>query len=63
MHTRLPHFSIRALVAIIGGAFVHSVLPVGLFGRHDVLFRALITGAAAAVLMLVFWAAPTKRTA
>jgi hypothetical protein len=50
-------------VAITGGAFVHSVLPAGLFGRHDVLFRALITGAAAAVLMLVLWAAPTNRTA
>ena len=63
MHKRLSHPSVRALLAILGAAVVHSVLPVGLFGRHDVLFRALLTGAAAGVLLLFFWPASTKTTA
>ena len=63
MRKRLSQPSVRGLVAIMGAAFVHSVLPLGLFGRHDVLFRALVTGAAAGVLMLVLWSAPTKTTA
>jgi hypothetical protein len=63
MHNRLSHPYVRGLVAIIGAALVHSVLPVGLFGRHDVLFRALLTGAAAGLLMLFFSSASPKTTA
>ena len=62
MRERLSHPLVRSLVAIMGAALIHSVMPIGLFGRHDVAFRALVTGAAAGLIMLALWLAPTKTT-
>jgi hypothetical protein len=61
MRERLSHPLLRGLIAIMGAAFVHSLMPIGVFGRHDIVFRALLTGATAGLIMLAFWAAaPTK---
>jgi hypothetical protein len=62
MRKRISHPIVRVVVAIMGAAFVHSILPPGVFGNHDVLFRALVTGAAAGVLTLVLSATPTNTT-
>ena len=53
MRERPLQSRLQASFAIMGGLFTHSVLPRGMFGPHDVLFRALLTGAAAAMVALV----------
>jgi len=45
--------SLQGVIGIFGAAFVHTVLPIGLFGTHDVLFRSLITFCAAVPVTLV----------
>jgi hypothetical protein len=45
--------SLQAPLAIMGGLFSHSLMPLGMLGHQDVLFRALLTGAAAAIVALV----------
>ena len=39
----------RPVLAVFAAGLVHSLLPVGAFGVHDVVARAGITGASAAV--------------
>jgi hypothetical protein len=43
-------------LAMIGGGFVHSLLPLGLFAPHDILFRALLTGVVTAGVALILLA-------
>ncbi len=40
-------------MAIFVGGLVHNVLPLGMFGPPDLLFRALLTGAAAGLFTVV----------
>jgi hypothetical protein len=42
------------VLAVFTAAAVHSLLPRGAFGTHDLLTRAAITGAAAGLASLVF---------
>jgi uncharacterized membrane protein len=42
-----------AVLGVFAGAFVHSVLPRGAFGNHDLAFRAAITGLATAATSLL----------
>jgi hypothetical protein len=44
------------LVGLFGGGFVHSLLPRGAFGVHDIEIRALIAAGAAIVSSVVFFA-------
>jgi len=46
----------RALVPVLplfAAFFVHSLLPSGAFGAHDVAMRALVTAATAAVVAML----------
>lgn len=47
-----------AIIGVFVGGFAHSILPRGVFGPSDLLVRAGITGAAAALAtgMLLSWA-------
>jgi hypothetical protein len=53
MRNRLSHPSVRVPMAIFVGGLVHNVLPLGMFGPPDLLFRALLTGAAAGLFTVV----------
>jgi hypothetical protein len=50
------------ILAVFSAAVVHSLLPRAEFGRYDLLARAAITGAAAALTLLVFGVV-SRRTA
>jgi hypothetical protein len=42
------------ILAVFAAAVVYSLLPLGAFGTHDLLARAAVTGAAAALAYLLF---------
>jgi hypothetical protein len=47
MSSRQPLF---AVLPIFAAGVLHSLLPVGAFGSHDVAVRALLAGLAAAIV-------------
>jgi hypothetical protein len=45
--------SLQGVIGIFGAGLVHTLLPVGVFSTHDVLFRALVTACAAVLVTFV----------